>query len=247
MMISCFSFLSALEIPVDEYGDGVTLFLRLAEYYFEKGEIEKGKEFLIRLCTKTSLNYEDSIALRDMTEIWDKYKHYVIGKVPKSGSDSQSKILSPEECSKQIDEIWKLSEKDLLLGLMEHLEELSGNGCKLRLLNKWERVVYDLNTLLMEVDSGGFDAYLSYHGNRFAQTKKALKEIQAEKMVSLFEVVQSKFPNHKLPKRAESIDAIIIDGEMEFEEEDNYFYEVGTDELLEKLHLYILNHKNRFR
>jgi tetratricopeptide (TPR) repeat protein len=232
-----------LELPVDSFGDGVILFLRLAEYYFEKGDTKKGKEFLVRLCTETSTNYEDSIAFRGLTEVWKKYKDQIEIKNPQLIVP-----VSVSECSMKIEEIFKLSDmEELENALMDHLDELSGNGKYLNYLNRWERIFYDVNWLCMEVNSGGFDSYLSYYGNRWTKTRKALETIGATKMVALMEKIESKFPNCKIPKTIVAIQNSILNYDLEFEEEDTYFYENGICELLNQLDAFVLSNKKKFR
>ena len=53
--------------------DDVTLWFRLGEYYINKGEVEKGKAYLIKLCDNNS-NYEESLELRELTAEWQKLK-----------------------------------------------------------------------------------------------------------------------------------------------------------------------------
>ena len=56
--------------------DEVTLYLRLAEYYINNGEIEKGKSYLILLCDEVD-NYEEALEFRELTVDWQKLKPYV--------------------------------------------------------------------------------------------------------------------------------------------------------------------------
>lgn len=65
-------------------GDDVTYYLRNAQYYIEMGDLELGKSYLVKLCCETVDNYEESIGFRELTHVWDKYRHLVEGKVPAS-------------------------------------------------------------------------------------------------------------------------------------------------------------------
>ena len=63
--------------------DEVTLYLRLGEYYINNGEIEKGKSYLILLCDEVE-NYEEAIEFRELTDDWQKLKHYVVDEIKPS-------------------------------------------------------------------------------------------------------------------------------------------------------------------
>ena len=60
--------------------DEVTLYLRLAEYYINNGEIEKGKSYLLLLCDEVD-NYEEAIEFRELTAEWQKLKPYVVDEI----------------------------------------------------------------------------------------------------------------------------------------------------------------------
>ena len=63
--------------------DEVTLYLRLAEYYINNSEIEKGKSYLIMLCDEID-NYEEAIEFRELSAEWQKLKHYVVDEIKPS-------------------------------------------------------------------------------------------------------------------------------------------------------------------
>ena len=63
--------------------DEVTLWFRLGEYYINKGEIEKGKAYLIELCDEIE-NYEEALEFRELTIGWQRIKHYVAGEIKPS-------------------------------------------------------------------------------------------------------------------------------------------------------------------
>ena len=63
--------------------DEVTLWFRLGEYYINKGETEKGKAYLIKLCNAVS-NYEESLGFRELTDAWQKLKPYVVDEIKPS-------------------------------------------------------------------------------------------------------------------------------------------------------------------
>lgn len=63
--------------------DEVTLWFRLGEYYINKGDVEKGKSYLIKLCNEVE-NYEESLGFRELTAEWQKLKSYVIDEIKPS-------------------------------------------------------------------------------------------------------------------------------------------------------------------
>lgn len=231
--------------------DSVTLYLRLAQYYFENSDKEKGINYLIKLCTDTTNNYEESIEFRELTDVWKKYKHYVAGKVPESKiTISGTPPIAPEKCSMQIANILTLPEEELLTEISAHLNEMSGNGAYLNYLNKLEKLVFDADLVLTQVNSDGFSGYLYYNGNRFTNAVKAFEEIGSPKMVELMTSVQNKFPSQKIPKSLESIQNKIDkmeEKEIDFEDEDEIFYNDAQEELLDKLYEFIINNQKRFR
>lgn len=93
--------------------DEVTLWFRLGEYYINKGEIEKGKAYLIELCDEID-NYEESLGFRELTADWQKIKHYVAGEI----KPSLVTIKDTEEDESMTD--------DELLNLF--LEEMASDG-----------------------------------------------------------------------------------------------------------------------
>lgn len=230
--------------------DELTIYLRMAEYYIENGETEKGTEYLIKLCTETVDNYEESIGLRELTAVWEKYKHLVEGKVPPSKVYNSGNPLPPEKCTMQIGDILNLSDDKLLNELSAHLSEMSANGEVLSRLNKWEKLVFYINELCEEVNSGGFSNYLYYCGNHFEKVKVSLETIDAEKTVELLNAVENKFPRKKVPKNIDSIQNNLDKMEekgIDFETEDEQYYTSIEKELLNKLTAYILENKKHFR
>lgn len=230
--------------------DELTIYLRMAEYYIENGETEKGMEYLIKLCTETVDNYEESIEFRELTSVWEKYKHLVEGKVPPSIVRNSGNPLPPEKCTMQISDILNLSDDELLSELSTHLNELSANGEVLSCLNKWEKLVFYINELCEEVNSGGFSNYLYYYGTHFEKAKSSLETIGANKSVELLNKVENKFPRKKVPKNPDSIQNNLDKLEeknIDFETEDAEYYNFTEKELLNKLTAYILENKKHFR
>ena len=250
-----FSYFLAFEKYIEKdcecIADSVTLYLRLAQYYFENNDTEKGVNYLIKLCTETTDNYEESIAFRELTGVWEKYKHFVSGKVPESKITIRgASPITPEKCSMKIADILILSQEELLTEISTHLNEMSGNGAYLNYLNKWEKLIFDADLVLSQVNSDGFSGYLYYNGNRFANAVKAFEVIESPKMVELMTKIQNKFPSKKIPKSLESIQNKIDkmeEKEINFEDEDEIFYTDSQEELIDKLYEFIISNQKRFR
>lgn len=227
----------------------VTLYLRMAQYYFEAGDEVNGTKLLIRLCTETVDNYEESIEFNGLSEVWETYKHLVDGKVPKS-LVLQAGPATPEGCTKHISEIFDGAEEELLSDISEHLCELSGNGEYLNCLNKWEKAVFYADELWCEVNSGGFSHYLYYHGHHFEKAFQFFAENRAEKMVQLLDAVKMKFKKAKIPKQLESIQNALErmeDNGMNFDAEDEQFYSTVEKEVQTSMQKYITENREHFR
>ena len=225
------------------------LYLRLAQIYLEKGQQEEGVAYLIKLCTETVDNYEESIGFYGLTDVWNKYRHLVEGLVPPSIVFNEGpRPLSPAECSRPIEEIFALPEEEILSALSEHLGELSGG--ELNYLNKWERCVYYLDELSMEVNSGGFDSYLYQHGEHYHKARKALENLDAPGMTALLDAVAAKFPRGKVPKSQEAIQNAMEKLEekgVDFEAQDDAYYNGVENGFLSALLSYVLENRKHFR
>jgi hypothetical protein len=236
---------SCIDIPNE-----TLVYLRLAQYYFETGDIFNGEKFLIKLCTETVDNYEESIKFNELTDVWNKYKHYVEGKVPPSVAFNRSVALSPADCSMQIEEILELQEQDLLTRISSHLNELSANGEELNKLNKWEKTVFYIDEFCSEVNSQGVSGYLYYYGNHFEKLFNSFELIDSNESLNLLESVKNKFPRNSVPKNIGSIQNVIDKLEhkgIDFESEDDMYFETCENIIFSKLYEYILNNKKHFR
>lgn len=236
-----------------------TLFyLRMAQYHIEKGDTETGMDFLIRLCTEVT-DYEVHIAANNLSEVWEKYKPLIVSKEPALFADKKTEPVvfiphpqpkQPDECSQTIAQILSLPEADLLSGLSAHLGEMTANGAVLNCLNKWERVFYYADEMCMEVNSGGFERYLYYHGTHFIKACQVFAQIGAERMLRLTERIQRKFPRGRVPKSEGAIknamDRLDEDG-IDFEIEDEIYYSSAEKELLDRLLTYVLENRKHFR
>ena len=224
--------------------------LRLAEHHIEKGETEIGTQYLIKLCEATS-NYEETIGFQDLTDVWEKYKHLVEGKVPASVVfQSGINPCKPEDCSMKIGEIFALPHAELLEALSTHLGELSANGEALNYLNKTEKVIFYIDEMEMEVNSGGFEGYLYYHGHHFGGLCKALETVNAVQMRDLMDTIQKKFPRGKVPKSLTAIQNAmdtLEDRGIDFEAEDEQYYDTLEKDLPDLLLRFVLDNQEHFR
>ena len=214
------------------YVDDVTFYLRNAQYYIEMGDLELGTSYLLKLCCETVDNYEESIGFRELTHVWERYKYLVEGKAPASLSiNEKKKPLKPEECTMQIEDILQLQKDSMLCELSMHLYELSGQGDCLNYLNRWERVVFYLDSFCTDINSDGVEHFVEYHGKRWKATRNAMEVLSIPKGILLMDKIRD-----KIKKRIE-----------DFEEEETFYYELVEKELLEKLYLYVIENKERFR
>lgn len=245
----CFIRTAATQLPPPN--NKTLLYLRLAEHHLEKGETEAGKAYLIKLCSDTVDNYEEAIALNELTPLWEKYKPLVAGEVPPSVSfRTAAAPLPPEQCTMQIGDILALPREDILTALSSHLAERSGSGDMIQCLNKWEKTAFYADELMMEVNSGGFDSYLYYHGTHFEKALQAFTAIGAAGMLGIMGAVAAKFPRGKFPKTLDSIqnrmDAM-ADAGIDFEAEDDAYYTSAEKELIEALTDFVLENRSHFR
>ncbi len=224
-------------------------FMTLAENYMREGNTEGARAALILLCRRCD-NYEESIEWNGLTDKWKDYRHLVEGLVPPSVSFHGVAARSPEECSMGIEDIFALPEEDLLSALSLHLQELSGKGKQRSRLNPWERIAYFADELCMEVNSGGFDSYLYYHGEHFDKAYDALKSLQAPQVIGILDSIRAKFPRGRIPKNKDRIQELMDTMEetgIDFEAEDALFYTSGEKELLSHLLLYVKENQKHFR
>lgn len=224
-------------------------FLLLARDAMEAGDPETGRACLVALCRSID-NYEETIEWNELTDLWEKYKYLVEGSVEPSVRVMRIEPRTSGECTMSIGDILALPDDEVLSELSRHLQELSGDGGFLQSLNRWERAAYYVDELCMEVNSGGFDSYLYYCGTRFEKAYKALKEMGAEEMTALLDRVREKFPRKRVPKSEEAIqnamDALEEAG-VDFEAEDDTYYDSAERELLKKLTAFVRENGKRFR
>lgn len=224
-------------------------FMAMAENYMKEGNTEGAKVALILLCRRCD-NYEESIEWNGLADKWKEYRHLVEGLVPPSVNFHGVAARSPKECSMGIEDIFALPEEDLLSALSLHLQELSGKGKRLSPLNRWERIAYFADELCMEVNSGGFDSYLYYHGDHFDKVYDALKSLQAPQVIGILDSIRAKFPRGRIPKNKDRLQDTMDtmdEAGIDFELEDSRFYATGENELLCRLLLYVKENQKHFQ
>jgi len=241
-----------IERLMDENRDAGNLterYLLMAREAIEGGDPDMGRACLMALCRSIS-NYEESIEWNGMTDLWERYRYLVEGFVEPSARVMMTQPKKPSECARPIGEILALSDEELLGELSGHLQELSGNGDALASLNKWERMAWYVDELCMEVNSGGFDAYLSCYGTHFEKAYQALEQMGAVEMTALLDRVRGKFPRSRLPKSCEAIENAVEaleEAGVDFEAEDDAYYGSAEKELLQKLTAFVRENGRRFR
>ena len=241
--------LLALEKHFPHFNNQVIFRLRMAQYHMEMGDEEAARTSLVTLC-KAIRNYEEAIEINCLTAIWEQYKYLVEGLVEPSIRVMAARLKTPEQCDMQIADILALPDEDILTELSNHLQELTGNGEVIQALNKWERTAYYVDELCMEVNSGGFEGYLYYHGTHFEKAYKALEQMGATEMTALLDRVRAKFPRGRIPKATDSIQNTMDRMEekgVDFEAEDDCYYGSAERELLTKLTVYVRENGKHFR
>lgn len=216
---------------------------------FAGGEMELGKAYLVAMCREIG-NYEEMIAFEELTELWEQYRPLVADLIEESVVVNGIRAKAPAECSKTIGEILAMEDDDLLTELSDHVGELSGMGNSLECLNKWERTFYYGDELCMELNSGGFEGYLYYHGTHFEKACQAVGEFGAAEMAGLLETVRAKFPRGRVPKSESAIQNAMDKLEekgVDFEDEDDRYYQGAERDLLDRMAAWVRANGKRFR
>ena len=224
------------------------LCIRLAEWEFECGNAEKGKEYLERLVSKVD-NYEESIEVNGLTDIWNKYKANLT--LPKSIRLMKRSPLSPDECTICIEEILKLPQDDTLISeLSTHLNELCGYGEKINIFSEAEQTVFYINEFIEDINSDGISHYLYYRGNHFQELFASVKKVNCASCRTLLDMIAGKFPHSKISSDIEKIKThleCMEDHGVDFDAEEQIYYEQVEAELTKALLSYVANHADDFR
>lgn len=229
------------------------MYLRSAHYYFTRGDENKGVECLLKLCDDSlPSNYEEAMEWHGLSDLWKQYRYYLDGKLPSSLSTFDvAEAKSPEECSMYIAEIFALPKHDLLASLSEHIYELSGEEEHMDALNEWESIFFDVDNMMTDIGSDGIAHFLTSHGHRFAQTKKALNFVGASKAVEFLELIEAYFPKGKIPKSYEKLEALvddIMETEESFDAAEDFYTEHNIEkELVEAEYQFAMEQKANFR
>lgn len=233
-------------------------YIRMAQYHIENGNIKTGINYLMWLCSEVA-DFERELAMYELTEVWKKYKPLVADHTTTSASDPVQKPVTsiltsrpkqPGECSQTIAQILSLPEAEVLSSLSVHLGEMTANGTFLNCLNKWERSFYYADELCMEVNSGGFEGYLYYHGTHFTKVHQVFAQIGATHMIQLMEQIQSKFPRGRIPKSEDTIQNVMDRMEekgIDFEDVDEIYFSSAETQLLKCLLAYVKENAKHFR
>lgn len=220
-----------------------------AQACFAAGDTEYGKAYLVAMC-RTISNYEESLEINELTELWTRYRPLVAELIPESVVFNGVSPKTPAQCSIPIRDILGKGDDELLTELSDHVGELSGMGASLGVLNRWERTFYYADELCMELNSGGFEGYLYYHGTHFEKACCSVREVGAAEMSALLEAVRGKFPRGRIPKSEEAIQNAmdkLEDRGIDFEAEDDRYYGTAERELLDRLAAWVRANGERFR
>ena len=224
------------------------LYIRLAEWEFENGDVEKGTAYLERLVSKVD-NYEESIEINGLSAVWSKYKANLT--LPKSIHFMKKSPSPPDECTLCIEEIMKLPQDDALLSeLSTHLNELCGYGEQINILSEPEQTVFYINEFIEDVNSDGISHYLYYRGDHFRELFSSVIEVNCSSCLTLLNMISKKFPRGKIPSNIDKIQNRLEDMEdrgIDFEAEERIYYEQVETELVKILLSYVVNHTDSFR
>ena len=154
--------------------------------------------------------------------------------------------VESEEKQISVEEMFQLSDEEMVDAMGSHLSEKADDGDRIDLLNKEERIVYDLWIMMCETGSDGFQGYLYYYGDRFEETRKEATALKMPIVAKVLQEVEEKFPNQTVPKDEEKRREILDESDIEFEEQDESIYDGGEAEIIDTLAEYIRSNKAHF-
>ena len=222
------------------------LCIRLAEFEFKKGNVEQGKEYILRLATNTD-NYEEAIEINGLTDIWNRYKS-TVDILPKSKRIADD--FTSNECAREISEILILPRDEMLAEISQHLDERSEGGEQMDSLTEEEKTFFYIDEFIVNVNSEGILHYLYYCGHHFPMLSLSASVIGSENLANLLLKIESKFPRKSIPKKRDTIEKYIEKMErdgVDFEEIEVLYYEEVESYLLNELSSYIRNNAKRFK
>ena len=206
---------------------GTVQFVRQKEGVFICSYSDKKGEWYARL-SKESEEYFETL----FQDYW-KEKDWI------DSIDSEERQISVEE-------MFQLSDEEMVDAMGSHLSEKADDGDRIDLLNKEERIVYDLWIMMCETGSDGFQGYLYYYGDRFEETRKEATALKMPIVAKVLQEVEEKFPNQTVPKDEEKRREILDESDIEFEEQDESIYDGGEAEIIDTLAEYIRSNKDHF-
>lgn len=220
------------------------LCIRLAEFEFENGNIERGKEYILRFLTKVD-NYEEAIEINGLTDVWNQYKSKVdtLPKSKKIASDSDARTPG-------IEEILTLPRDEMLAELSGHLDERCASGEQIDSLTEEEKTVFYIDEFIVNLNSDGISHYLCYCGHHFSMLKSSAAVLGFPNLVNLLFKIEDKFSGKSIPKERDKIEKLLEkmqkDG-IDFEQLEGLYYEEVETKLLNDLSSYIRNNANSFK
>lgn len=230
-------------------GNITVMLVRLAENEFKNGNVDAGKKYILELCDYID-NYEETIGFNGLTDVWEKYKHYVTADIENLERMRNPEPLSPEECSENIEDIFTLCDGELLCELSTHLSELSADGERLDLLSPQEKNVYYVDEFIENINSDGLDHYLYYYGTNFVYLRSALDAIGCDKAIDLTDKIIRKLPRRAIPKSEERWQDVLDKLEekgKDFEDLEDYYYESVEHSLIYAVSDYVKANKDCFK
>ena len=166
-------------------------------------------------------------------------------------SSKQEDAPADESNSMDLDDIWKITDQtDFLIAINERLNERTEYGDHIERLSAEEQVFYICNTLMEEVNNGGFDQFLyNSSGDHAHRVEECLRIIGANKTADICHTAFAAF-GKPIPQERNRREKFL--DKMESEETsdilsacDDQFYEY-PDPLEELCYQYIVAHKSKF-
>lgn len=230
-------------------GNITVMLVRLAENEFKNGNVDAGKKYILELCDYID-NYEETIGFNGLTDVWEKYKHYVTADIENLERMRNPEPLSPEECSESIEDIFTLCDGELLCELSIHLRELSASGNRIDLLTPQETNVYYVDEFIENINSDGLDHYLFYYGTNFESLRSALAEIGCKAAIELTDRVIKRLPRKRIPQNLDKWQDVLISLEVkdiDFEDLEDFYFETVESQILRALSDYVKANREHFR
>ncbi len=172
----------------------------------------------------------------------------------KTGTSADVEIDTSMFETKNIDDIWKIEEKDnFVIEMDQYIAEKCEYGDNMETLNEEQRILYITQALEMEVNNGGFAQFFFNSSGMFAnELVSSFEKIGAIKTAEICKKAISIYGDKVPTDRDEREDIITPDDEKEEErieeilnECDDAFFEY-EDDLVELNYQFIINNKESF-